>query len=56
MVKTNLATSPVRQYAEGKNRYLYLQKVADTSSVDTFPSYEQWSFLPCIILGEEITV
>ena len=47
MIETNLAASPVAQYAERKNRYLYLQKLSDTSSVDTFPSYEQWcSFLP----------
>ena len=27
MIETNLATSPVAQYAERKNRYLYLQKL-----------------------------
>ena len=46
-IETNLATSPVAQYAERKNRYFHIQRLSGTCSVDEFPTYEEWcSFLP----------
>ena len=47
MIETKLATLPVAQYAERKNRFSHLQRLAGPCSVDEFPTYEKWcSFLP----------
>ena len=46
-IETNLAASPVAQYAERRNRYFHFQRLSGTFSEDAFPTYEQWcSFLP----------